>query len=125
MTEPVAKGPPLSDIEQLSPLHFGFATTGLTQQSKDNLDQVAAILQAHPEATILIESHTDNVGTPESNQALSEARSEAVKTMLVERNIDSSRIETGGMGQEQPVASNDTSAGRAENRRTEITVTGD
>ncbi len=122
---PVAKGPPLSEIAQLSPLHFGFATTGLTPQSKENLDQVAAILQAHPEASILIESHTDNIGTPEGNQALSEARSEAVKTMLVERNVDASRIETGGAGQDQPVASNDTSAGRAENRRTEISVTGD
>ena len=122
---PAAKGPPLSEIAQLSPLHFGFATTGLTAQSKDNVDQVAVILQAHPEASILIESHTDNIGTPEANQALSDARSEAVKTMLVERNIDASRIETGGMGQDQPIASNDTAAGRAENRRTEITVTGD
>ena len=110
---------------QLSPLHFGFASTSLTPQSKENLNQVAVILQANPEVSIRVVSHTDNIGTPESNQALSEARSEAVKTMLVERNIDASRIEAVGAGQDQPIASNDTSAGRAENRRTEITVTDD
>ena len=93
---PWPRRPPLSAITHLSPLHFAFATTSLTPQSKENVNQVAAILQAHPEASIRIESHTDNIGTPESNQALSEARSEAVKTMLVERNIDASRIETRG-----------------------------
>ncbi len=86
---------------------------------------MASILQANPELSIRIASHTDNIGTPESNQMLSEARSESVKTMLVERNIDGSRIETAGMGQDQPIASNDSAAGRAENRRTEISVTSD
>jgi len=113
----------ISEINQLSPLHFRLSSAELTTQSQENLDQVASILQAHPELSIRIVSHTDNTGTPEANRLLSEARSEAVKTMLVERNIDSSRIETLGMGQEQPIASNDSSAGRAENRRTEISVT--
>ena len=115
----------ISEIKQLSPLHFGFASTGLTTQSQENLNQVASILQANPELSIRIASHTDNIGTPENNQMLSEARSESVKTMLVERNIDGSRIETAGMGQDQPIASNDSAAGRAENRRTEISVTSD
>ena len=131
-TPPPAEIPPpasavaaISEIKQLSPLHFGFASTGLTTQSQENLNQVASILQANPELSIRIASHTDNIGTPESNQMLSEARSESVKTMLVERNIDGSRIETAGMGQDQPIASNDSAAGRAENRRTEISVTSD
>ena len=132
-TPPPAEIPPppksavaaISEIKQLSPLHFGFASTGLTTQSQENLNQVASILQANPELSIRIASHTDNIGTLEGNQLLSEARSETVKTMLVERNIDASRIETAGMGQDQPIASNDSAAGRAENRRTEISVTSD
>ena len=131
-TPPPAEIPPpesavaaISEIKQLSPLHFGFASTGLTTQSQENLNQMASILQANPELSIRIVSHTDNIGTPESNQLLSETRSESVKTMLVERNIDGSRIETAGMGQEQPIASNDSAAGRADNRRTEINVTSD
>jgi outer membrane protein OmpA-like peptidoglycan-associated protein len=115
----------ISEIKQLSPLHFRFASTGLTTQSQENLNQVASILQANPELSIRIVSHTDNIGTPENNQLLSEARSESVKTMLVERNIDGSRVETAGMGQDQPIASNASGAGRAENRRTEINVTSD
>jgi outer membrane protein OmpA-like peptidoglycan-associated protein len=113
----------ISEINQLSPLHFGFASTGLTRQSEENLNQVASILQANPALSIRIVSHTDNSGTPENNQLLSEARSESIKTMLVERDIDASRIETAGMGQDQPIASNDSAAGRADNRRTEISVT--
>jgi outer membrane protein OmpA-like peptidoglycan-associated protein len=123
--EPEAAAPALSTIAELGPLHFGFASTSLTAQSVENIDEVAAVLQADPSASIRVESHTDNIGTPEANQALSEARSQAVKTMLIDRNIDGSRIEAVGMGQDQPIATNDTTAGRAENRRTEIVVTGD
>ena len=131
-TAPPAETPPApasgleataSAIKNLAPLHFAFASTSLTPQSMENLNQVATILQANPEASIRIVSHTDNTGTPEGNQALSEARSEAVKTMLVERNIDATRIEAIGAGQDEPIASNDTAAGRAENRRTDIRVT--
>jgi outer membrane protein OmpA-like peptidoglycan-associated protein len=114
-----------SAINNLSPLHFAFASTSLTPQSMENLNQVASILQANPEVSVRVVSHTDNIGTLEGNQVLSESRSEAVKTMLVERNIDASRIEAVGAGQGEPIASNDTAAGRAENRRTEIRVTND
>jgi len=120
---PAAPVAAISEINQLSPLHFKLSSTELTTQSQENLNQMASILGAHPELSIRIVSHTDNTGTPEANQLLSEARSEAVKTMLVERNIDGSRIETAGMGHDQPIASNDSSTGRAENRRTEISVT--
>jgi outer membrane protein OmpA-like peptidoglycan-associated protein len=59
----------------------------------------------------------------ESNLNLSQARADAIKNELIDRGVDGSRIETAGMGQELPIASNDTAEGRAKNRRSEIVVT--
>jgi len=87
------------------------------------IDEIGAALNAHPAAAIRVESHTDNVGTQKSNLDLSQARAEAVKSELIARGVAASRIETAGMGQELPIASNDTAEGRARNRRTEIVVT--
>jgi outer membrane protein OmpA-like peptidoglycan-associated protein len=66
---------------------------------------------------------TDNTGTPEANQTLSLNRANAVKGMLADQGIDGGRITAQGLGQERPVAPNDTEEGRARNRRTELTVT--
>jgi OmpA-OmpF porin, OOP family len=106
-----------------TPLNFPFASAKPTSESMGTIDDIASALNAHPSATIRVESHTDNVGTEESNLNLSQARAEAIKSELIARGIDGARIETAGMGQELPVASNDTAEGRAENRRAEIIVT--
>jgi OOP family OmpA-OmpF porin len=108
----------------LSPLNFGFAATQLTPESVSTLNEVASILKAYPTATVRVESHTDNIGTAESNLQLSEARSTTVRDMLIERGVDGARVETAGLGQANPIASNDTQEGRAKNRRTDIVVTG-
>jgi OOP family OmpA-OmpF porin len=107
-----------------TPLNFAFGSARPTTESESTLDEIAAALNAHPKATIRVESHTDSVGTPEANLNLSQARADAIKNELVDRGVDAGRIETAGMGQELPVASNDTPEGRAANRRTEIVVTG-
>jgi outer membrane protein OmpA-like peptidoglycan-associated protein len=107
-----------------TPLNFAFASAKPTPESRATIDEVASILVEHPSATIRVESHTDAIGSPESNLDLSQARAEAVKDGLVDRGVDASRIETAGMGQDLPIASNDTAEGRAKNRRTEIVVTG-
>jgi outer membrane protein OmpA-like peptidoglycan-associated protein len=106
-----------------APLNFSFASARPTAESEQTLDEIAAALNAHPKATIRVESHTDSVGTREANLDLSQARADAIKQELVDRGVDQSRIETAGMGQELPVATNDTAEGRAANRRSEIVVT--
>jgi OmpA-OmpF porin, OOP family len=108
----------------MAPLNFEFATTQLTPESMPTLDDVAAILRAYPTATIRVESYTDSVGTAAANLDLSRDRSETVKGLLGSRGIDPSRVTTAGLGQENPIASNDTESGRAQNRRTDFVVTG-
>ncbi|HLK93459.1 MAG TPA: OmpA family protein [Polyangia bacterium] len=108
----------------LAPLNFEFGSTQLTPESMTTLDEVAAILRAYPTATIRVESYTDSVGTAASNLDLSRDRSETVKGLLGGKGIEPTRVATAGLGQENPVASNETEGGRALNRRTDIVVTG-
>jgi outer membrane protein OmpA-like peptidoglycan-associated protein len=89
------------------------ATTSLTQ--------LAELLRGYPGSPIVIEGHTDTVGTPAANQTLSENRAKAVKTWLVEKGqVPDGCIRTVGFGQTNPVASNDTADGRQRNRRVEV-----
>jgi outer membrane protein OmpA-like peptidoglycan-associated protein len=86
------------------------------------LDKLAAYLQQNSEARAIIEGHTDNVGSDAMNQALSERRAAAVAAALQVRGIGIDRLETMGLGESYPVATNDTSAGREENRRVEVVL---
>ena len=74
--------------------------------------------------SIEIGGHTDNVGAPETNQKLSEARAKSVYTYLIENGIETIRLSFKGFGQDLPIESNDTEQGRANNRRTEFKVVG-
>ena len=86
------------------------------------LDKLAAYLEQNPSAKAIIEGHTDNVGSDAMNQALSERRAAAVATALQMRGIGIDRLEIMGLGESYPVATNDTSAGREENRRVEVVL---
>jgi outer membrane protein OmpA-like peptidoglycan-associated protein len=86
------------------------------------LDKLAAYLEQNPSAKAIIEGHTDNVGSDAMNQALSERRAAAVATALQMRGIGIDRLEIVGLGESYPVATNDTSAGREENRRVEVVL---
>jgi len=86
------------------------------------LDKLAAYLQQNPGAHAIIEGHTDNVGSDTMNQVLSERRAAAVAAALQARGITGDRLETMGLGESYPVATNDTSAGREENRRVEVVL---
>jgi len=88
------------------------------------LEQLAAFLQENPERNVVIEGHTDSVGSAEFNQALSERRALTVKNALIERNISSNRITARGFGPSKPLVSNDSAAGRQQNRRVEIVLPG-
>jgi len=94
-------------------------------QPGDKIEAVAALMQQHPESRVMIEGFTDDRGGNAVNQRLSEARARAVQEALVERGIDAARIEVVGRGSAQPVASNDTAEGRAQNRRVELTFAAD
>jgi outer membrane protein OmpA-like peptidoglycan-associated protein len=86
------------------------------------LDNLAQFLRKHPERDIAIEGFTDSLGSPDSNQRLSERRAQAVKDGLIGRGIESRRIDARGYGPSFPVASNATETGRQLNRRVEIVI---
>lgn len=85
----------------------------------------SAVLLNRSKKAVLVEGHTDNVGTLEYNRHLSETRAETVGYALVARGVDIARIRTKGDAYNSPVATNDTAEGRALNRRTEILVRGE
>jgi outer membrane protein OmpA-like peptidoglycan-associated protein len=107
----------------LEDMTFEFATTHLMPKSLATLDQLAQTLRAHPNAHVRIEGHTDDLGLPAANEKMSIARANAVKNALVARGVSGDRITTNGLGQADPIAPNDTAAGRAKNRRIEVVVT--
>jgi outer membrane protein OmpA-like peptidoglycan-associated protein len=90
-----------------------------------NLDQLAQFLTSHPDRRIQIDGFTDSVGSDSYNQELSQRRADTVKSALMARGIDSSRIGTQGYGKGFPVANNDDSGGRQLNRRVEVVIGGD
>lgn len=89
----------------------------ITPASFKNLDILAQILSEYPEAIAIIEGHTDNTGTAEHNKTLSQERADAVKKYLVDKGVDPIRLTSVGYGQERPIADNNTTAGKAKNRR--------
>ncbi|CAA7622898.1 OmpA family protein [Magnetospirillum sp. UT-4] len=86
------------------------------------LQTVADLLRRNPDERAVIQGHTDAQGSADTNQALSQARAEAVKQALLAAGISADRITAQGMGEAFPVASNDTAAGRQQNRRVEVQV---
>jgi len=80
---------------------------------------------AYPTLRLEVEGHTDSVGTDELNMRLSENRASSVRDFLVKQGIVGSSIASRGFGESQPVSTNDTSAGRQQNRRVELVVSGD
>lgn len=87
-----------------------------------DLQQVAKVLNEYPQTRILVAGHTDSTGSSESNQKLSERRANAVKSLLINNGVSGDRIVAKGYGKTQPIASNDTAAGRQQNRRVKITI---
>lgn len=87
-----------------------------------NLDTLVQFLQEYPQRTIRVEGHTDSTGNEAYNQGLSERRADSVHDLLVSNGVASSRIITVGYGEKYPVASNDSAAGRQQNRRVEIVL---
>jgi len=104
----------------LAGVSFLSGSAKLTLSSQGPLDRVVAALRERPDLRVVIEGHTDNVGSREANIRLSKARADAVGAYLVSKGIDARRLGTVGLGPDQPVASNDTAEGRAQNRRVQL-----
>lgn len=99
---------------------FDFGKANLKPGAQRTVDRLASVLQQYPERRILIEGFTDNIGSNEANQKLSERRAEAFRQALIHRGLGADRVEVRGQGEAYPVASNNTAAGRTQNRRVEI-----
>jgi OOP family OmpA-OmpF porin len=103
-------------------LYVNFDTNKATikPDSAKTLDEAASVLKAAPALSVTVAGHTDNVGSPEANQKLSEDRAKAVMAALAQRGIAASRMDAKGHGQTMPIADNRTEDGRAKNRRVEL-----
>lgn len=102
---------------------FATGKSTLSAASKDALLKFAASLKSNPETDVQICGHTDNTGSREINVRLSNERAEAVSKYLIESGVPGVRLKTEGKAYDQPVASNETAEGRAQNRRVEIFIT--
>lgn len=101
---------------------FATGKSTLSTASKEALAKFAQSLQNNPETNVDIVGHTDNTGSREINVKLSNERAESVAKYIIERGIEGGRLTTEGRAYDEPVASNETAAGRAQNRRVEIYI---
>lgn len=108
----------------LKNIFFDTKQYNLKPESTSELDNLFVLMRDNPTIRIQISGHTDNVGKPEDNLVLSDNRAQAVVRYLVGKGINQARLSAKGFGATQPVADNNTEEGRAQNRRTEMKVTG-
>jgi outer membrane protein OmpA-like peptidoglycan-associated protein len=115
-----AKPTPRGMVLTLGDVLFDTAQATLKPGAYGTIDRLANALEKEPDRQVIIEGHTDSVGSDEYNQGLSQRRADAVKTALLERGVRSEQIRAVGKGESTPVASNDNAGGRQQNRRVEM-----
>ena len=123
---PVAEAPPPVPTKEkiiLRGVHFDFNKANIRDDAKPILNQAAETLKEHSSIAVTVEGHTDSIGSEAYNQKLSVRRAAAVRDYLAGQGVDASRMTVVGKGESDPVASNDTEDGRAQNRRVELVVT--
>lgn len=101
---------------------FATGSAEIQGGTNQNLEKLVNFLNQYPDRNVLIEGHTDNVGSAAFNQNLSRQRAESVRRFLTERGIESHRLSVYGYGFERPIASNDSATGRQQNRRVEVII---
>ena len=120
LTELKAKKTDRGMVLTLGDVLFDSSKSTLKAGALRTIDQLAQFLDKTPTRKILIESHTDSVGGAEFNRGLSKSRAAAVQTALAEKKIGADRVSIAGLGEDFPVANNETAAGRQQNRRVEV-----
>ena len=125
--EPYTLNVPLSPLSSgsviaLRNIFFNTASYDLLPASNAELDKLVKLMKANPSLRIELGGHTDNVGADAANLTLSDEPANAVRDFVVAKGIAADRITAKGYGETKPVASNDSEEGRAQNRRTEVTV---
>ena len=111
-------------LNLVMPGNITFATdsSNIAPQFTGTLSDVAGVLKQYDKTTIVVEGHTDSTGAASYNQNLSVQRASSVANYLSSMGVASNRLQVMGMGESQPIASNDTEAGKAQNRRVEIRI---
>jgi outer membrane protein OmpA-like peptidoglycan-associated protein len=119
---PPAPPPPAPIAKKLvlRGVNFDFNKATLQPAAHPILDEAAEMLKSNPDVNVEVRGYTDGVGSDGYNLRLSERRAETVKRYLVSRGVPASRLSTRGFGKADPVATNDTAVGRAQNRRVEL-----
>jgi OmpA-OmpF porin, OOP family len=117
---PPPPAPPVKQKIVLRGVNFDFDKATLQPAGKPILDEAARILTENADLRVKVQGYTDSVGTDAYNQRLSDRRADTVKRYLVSKGIAASRLDAEGFGESDPVASNDTDEGRAQNRRVEL-----
>jgi len=112
-------------IVNMSDVLFDFNKYTLKPEAREKLAKVSGILLSYPNLKLQVEGYTDNIGSEEYNQKLSEERAAGVRDYLVSQSVQDANIRAAGYGKSKPIADNSTNAGRAQNRRVELVVTGD
>ncbi len=112
-------------IVNMSDVLFDTAKHTLRPAAREKLAKVAGIISGHPGLRLAVEGYTDSVGSDDYNQKLSEDRGMAVRDYLTKEGVVGTSVTSQGFGKSQPVASNDTAAGRQQNRRVELVVSGE
>jgi OmpA-OmpF porin, OOP family len=118
VTPPVATQRPLGNVD----LRFDTAKWNLRRESEAKLNQIASTLKANPDVNATISGYTDNIGSAASNIQLSQQRANSVRSELIHKGIAANRLTAEGFGEQSPIASNSTNAGRAMNRRVTVSV---
>ncbi len=119
------KDSPRGLIVSMPDVLFDTAQYALKPVARERLARIAGIVLAYPDLKLEIEGHTDNVGTEEYNQVLSEKRAASVRDYLLQSGVSLNSVFARGLGKTEPIADNSTSAGRKLNRRVEMIVSGD
>ncbi len=112
-------------IANMSDVLFRSGSVELLPAARERLAKVSGIVLAYPSLHVSIEGHTDSVGSDEYNQDLSERRAQSVRDYFVRGGIPEGAVDARGFGKAEPVASNETSEGRQQNRRVELVLSGD
>jgi outer membrane protein OmpA-like peptidoglycan-associated protein len=112
-------------IVNINDVLFDFNKYTLKPGAREKMAKVSGILLAYPGLKLQLEGHTDSVGTDDYNLKLSQERADAVRDFLVEQGVAVANITSVGLGKAGPVASNDSAAGRQQNRRVELVVSGE